>query len=570
MNDTKRRSGKRPKKYKFKGNQFTMRKAQRLSASAKKLDPKVQMNADFHGYSIIDKDVIFSFLENYLSCSVCHSSVKIVSAVIYGLLEKITITCTNCGILSSCQNSVMTGVKKNRPEINTRFTYAMRCIGQGFLGAKTFCGVMDLPPPVSKAAYNKIVNRIANISTISAEKSMVCAANEEMLSEGSSHITISGDGTWKTRGHSSLIGVCTVVGATTGKVIDTEVLSSHCKGCEVWKGTRFGSEYEEWKEKHSNVCQKNHDGSAGMMEVVGMTRIFHRSQSKRSVQYAKYIGDGDCKTFTTVEKSEPYGKDYKICKIECVGHIQKRMGARLRKRKHDLRGKKLNDGKPIGGKGRLTDAVIDKLTVYYGNAIRKHSHSAKEMQAAVWAIFYHKRSTDKEPLHNFCPKGVDSWCPYQKAKASKKVYKHVNSVPPAIMDAIKDIFKDLSMPNLLQKCLGGQTQNSNESLNALIWKFCPKTSGSGKQIVQIAVNEAIICYNEGQIGRLSTMRDLEFQIGQFCHSYAVEVDTRRIFVAEKRAAQCTLEARRAKRMCKKSAEESLQLKEGTVYAAGEF
>lgn len=44
-----------------------------------------------------------------------------------------------------------------------------------------------------------------------------------------------------------------------------------------------------------------------------------------------------------------------IEKFECVGDIQKRVGTRLRRLKKDLKGVKLSDDKPIGGKGRLTD-----------------------------------------------------------------------------------------------------------------------------------------------------------------------------------------------------------------------
>lgn len=151
------------------------------------------------------------------------------------------------------------------------------------------------------------------------------------------------------------------------------------------------------------------------------------------------------------------------------------------------KGKMLGDGKTISGKGRLTDDIIDKLTVYYGNAIRGNNMLLKDMQKAVWAIFYHKRSTDKEPLHDFCSQGENSWCPYQKAIVSGKVYRHSNTIPAAVMDNIKDIFKDLPMPALLKKCVGGRTQNANESLNSLIWKLS-KNIWFRKKIVQIAVN----------------------------------------------------------------------------------
>ncbi|GFV62932.1 hypothetical protein TNCV_4409961 [Trichonephila clavipes] len=50
---------------------------------------------------------------------------------------------------------------------------------------------------------------------------------------------------------------------------------------------------------------------------------------------------------------------YSIEKVECVSHIERRMGARLRKLKTMNRGKKLSDGKSISGKNRLTDNFID-------------------------------------------------------------------------------------------------------------------------------------------------------------------------------------------------------------------
>ncbi|GFW05724.1 hypothetical protein TNCV_3407901 [Trichonephila clavipes] len=70
-------------------------------------------------------------------------------------------------------------------------------------------------------------------NTVSAEESMKRAAVEENSSSSDILLTISGDGTWKMRGHSSLIGVCTVIGAETGKVSDREV-SSFCKRCDSY------------------------------------------------------------------------------------------------------------------------------------------------------------------------------------------------------------------------------------------------------------------------------------------------------------------------------------------------
>ncbi|GFV81567.1 transposable element Tcb1 transposase [Trichonephila clavipes] len=121
------------------------------------------------------------------------------------------------------------------------------------------------------------------------------------------------------------------------------------------------------------------------MEVDGMLRIFNRSEKLHNLKYSNYIGNGDTKTFNALSENKPYGDDHLIQKIECVGHVQKRMGTRLRKLKLVYSKKKLSDGN-IGGKGRLTDSLIDKLTHYYGNAIRCNSTSVKEMRKAIWAV----------------------------------------------------------------------------------------------------------------------------------------------------------------------------------------
>ncbi|GFW69348.1 DUF4817 domain-containing protein [Trichonephila clavipes] len=59
-------------------------------------------------------------------------------------------------------------------------------------------------------SYN---NKLSRVMKEVAEESMKRAAVEENSSSPDKLLTVSGDGTWKTRGHSSLIGVCTVIGA---------------------------------------------------------------------------------------------------------------------------------------------------------------------------------------------------------------------------------------------------------------------------------------------------------------------------------------------------------------------
>lgn len=520
----KSRSGRRPKKHRFQGNKFVVKdqKSKKflkrtysmsfLSASSKKLrdsngkllsSDNSYLSSENQDYRIIDICILFSKLESVLCCNKCYSSIKIKEKSHIGLSSTFLICCEKCGE-ESLKSSKMIGEKMNVPEINKRSVLAMRCIGEGLSSLSTFCAVMGLPGPVSQKAYDAINQKIQKVTSDVAKSSMQNVAQREISLTGSSDITVSGDGSWKTRGHSSLVGICSLIGAISGKVIDTEVMSSFCKGSS-YKGVKCGTRYEVWKKKHMKVCTKNHSGSTSKMEVDGMLRIFSRSEENRGVRYKNNIGDGDTKTFLQISSLNPY----KDLKIECVGHIQKRMGTRLRKLKSQMAGKKLSDKKTLGGKGRLTESLIQKITSYYGNSIRENKNDFSKMRKSIWAIWMHMVSTDSYPQHFFCPKDPQTWCKYNRATLLKHAFKHKNSVAKPVMDLIKPIFKDLSDPNLLKRCLGGRTQNPNECLNSLIWKYCPKNINSGKKIAELSTNLATATFNDGHTGLLQVMKCLD-------------------------------------------------------------
>ncbi|GFU54260.1 uncharacterized protein TNCV_3619131 [Trichonephila clavipes] len=392
----------------------------------------------------------------------------------------------------------------------------MRCIGQGLESLKTFCAVMSLPNPVEQKSHDVINNKLSRVMKEVAEESMKRAAVEENFSSPDNLLTVSGDGTWKTRGNSSLIEVCTVI------VVDTH-------------------------------------------------RIFNRSEKLHNLKYPNYIGYGDTKTFNALSENKPYGDDHLIQKIECVGHVQKRMDTRLRKLKLVYSKNKLSDGKTIGGKGRLTDSLIDKLAHYYGNAIRCNSTSVKEMRKAIYAVWGHSCSTDDEPMHWFCPTNPNTWCKYNATiNNNLQNYKQKPSVAKAVRDLIKPVFADLSHPALLKKCLGGKTQNPNESLNSLIWKFCPKTIGSSFQIAEIAANLATSVFNDGNQVLITILEKFGLKTNRYICVPLAERDNRRIFTSRQRHLESSFEACRAKKIKKSKEIKLFQEQEGISYDPGAF
>ena len=62
---------------------------------------------------------------------------------------------------------------------------------------------------------------------------------------------------------------------------------------------------------------------------------------------------------------------------------------------------------------------------------------------------------------------------------------------------MKPVFTRLSDHALLEKCLLGS--NQNESFNNLVWSRCPKTEFCSPPTVQIAVNFAILTFNDGMM-----------------------------------------------------------------------
>lgn len=66
------------------------------------------------------------------------------------------------------------------------------------------------------------------------------------------------------------------------------------------------------------------------MEVNAVIEMFKRSVEKHDVKIDNYVGEGDSKTYGNLIKAKPYGDDLIVAKKECVGHVRKRMGTRLR------------------------------------------------------------------------------------------------------------------------------------------------------------------------------------------------------------------------------------------------
>lgn len=532
------------------------------STSAKKLksneDTDFEVNASF-GYRLINFVSVFSAISEVVKCKTCGGEVNFTETSLRGLGFKLKLNCVSCEpvLINSCPL-----INGRAYDVNRRIVFAFRLLGIGLAGIDKFCGIMDLPKPVFQSFYDRIVNVIHIAAKKICELSMKNAVEKAKELDNAETLTVSGDGTWRKRGYSSLLGVSTLIAFYTGKVIDLIVKCSYCKTCEFWKNFEGTEEYEAWHEQHSEQCLANHSGSSGKMEVDAIVEMFKRSETLYGVRYGNYVGDGDSKTYKGIVSSKPY-ENFIVTKKECIGHVQKRMGTQLRKVKKDNKG--------LGGRGKLTAKLIDELTVYYGLAIRRSiKTSIEEMKNAIWATFFHKISTDEKPQHDRCPSGEDTWCSYQKAKASGTLgsYKHKNPLPDEVQEAIRPVYEKLSNDELLERCLEGYTQNNNESLNAVIWSMAPKVLSSGAKIVEIASYIAASIFNDGYTNVLLMMQVLNLTIGPNALRIVQNLDTRRVSIANIRAQEETKQARKLKRAAQKESEDITASVEESMYGPG--
>ena len=133
---------------------------------------------------------------------------------------------------------------------------------------------------------------------------------------------------------------------------------------------------------------------------------------------------------------------------------------------------------------------------------------------------------------------------------------------------IRPIYEDLSNDELMERCLGGHTQNPNESFNATVWRMTPKHLNSGHKIIEIAAYMAAGIFNEGYSAVLITMQLLHLNIGQQCKTFVDTTDAQRLAREDKRQTYTSKEARTARRIEQMQQNKFFEQAEGLLYGAG--
>ena len=532
-------------------------------------------------FFIVQKSCLQIIVEKF-SCPSCRTvgymKVDMLENNSQGFATKSQITCDNCHdfLIEQFLSSRLGNSRRAPFEVNVRAVLAFRSIGCGFSAMKDWCSSMNLPNCMSKEAYSSNQSKVGAASKATFEE-LLKSSREAIKNsykdigivpdeQGILDIAVSFDGSWQRRGHSSHNGVASVIELMTGLPLDYEVLSNFCGKCKL---TDQIDQNEEWKLKHSDNCLKNFDGSANSMEVECALRMWKRSVEKNGMRYTTMLCDGDSKSYDAISEEKVYGPEVVIEKEDCVNHVSKRMGTALRNLVSGAKAK----GSSVSGKGKLTQQKIIKIQNYYGRAIKDHHDDIHLLKKRIFAILLHLSSSDKFPKHQQCPPGESSWCFWQRSLSKKTdpgTHRDHETVPSDIGKQLVPIFQRLSEDNLLKRCSRNKTQNANESLHHLIWKFSPKAIFNGRKTLETAVLLALCQFSMGKCYKDILCQILGFESGKYCKAENLRDSAQRLKKAEYKSSEKGRKRRRTLKFNKNMEEKSSQDKEGQTYKAGAF
>ncbi|KAK7106560.1 hypothetical protein V1264_017799 [Littorina saxatilis] len=502
-----------------------------------------------------------------------------------GFASKLKLRCSGCGYEKMGMSSPRENhtEQKNKPfDINTRMALFSHEIGASHASLQKFGAVMGMPAPVLQS-FQAADKRVTEAEIGAGEEALFQSAThirkayaevdpdlQEEINHGEMRtmdISVSFDGTWQKRGFTSLYGVGVVIDVLTGLVVDFHVMSKYCHTCKLHEAQNLpAEEMEAWRAAHAPKCCQNHVASSKAMEQEAAKVLWGRSIRMHDFRYTEMLCDGDSSAFKAVVELDPY-PGVQVEKLDCVNHAHKRMGTALRK---------LAKAERLGGKGvgRLTEGKCDSIQKYYRGAIVNNLDNIDKMRSSIWSTLYHCMSTDERHFHHRCPTSPDTWCFYQRALIAGTEPPSHNDAPshtfltPQVAEKMVPVFRRMSDEALLKRMQHGGTQNTNESLNNLVWLRCPKTVFMGKGRVDGATARAVTTFNEGAFEVTRVMNKLYVDLTLSTLESLGKRDHRRISQADAAVTARARDQRRDYARQRRLAVRAEHAQEGQVYGPG--
>ena len=215
-----------------------------------------------NSYSIIHVESLLSFLKRTV-CAGCESlwQGEISMKRREGLYTQFQFKCMYCGSINDLCSSPLVPNSQRR-EINTRLAIGTVLSGVSYGVMIRLLGALNLPPPVEENRFTRTQEFMLDYVSKAQDKSMFNAVETAVASaKGIRELTVSGDGAWLTRGHSSIHGIAALCSTTPKpKVLDVSSSSKCCTKCHGAQSLRSTDPdlYEIHQKNHE--CQLNYSG----------------------------------------------------------------------------------------------------------------------------------------------------------------------------------------------------------------------------------------------------------------------------------------------------------------------
>ncbi|GFW39843.1 uncharacterized protein TNCV_2420081 [Trichonephila clavipes] len=218
------------------------------------------VNSESNEYHFINNSMWTSLLQN-VPCSDCNQfSLNILTHNSYGFSTKMELVYEKC---KKSYGHAFTG-QREKPcrkfDINTKLTSAFLAIGRGHAALETFSAILGTPC-MDRKTFSKCLENLCNKNETAKVEMLRISREHVRQTNLYSHpdlgrnniidITVSYDGTWHKRGHTSLYGIGIVI--MTSLVVDFEVLSKYCHECSMAAKDmgEASPEFQIWKSGHS-------------------------------------------------------------------------------------------------------------------------------------------------------------------------------------------------------------------------------------------------------------------------------------------------------------------------------
>ena len=191
---------------------------------------------------------------------------------------------------------------------------------------------MNVPSPPTGRNFMKIQNnKLLPVVKQLANESMVTNATnvKEVCGNDIGECGISLDGSWQRRGHTSHNGASLPYHWTQRNEMSGCKISCQISARYARNGKEELMTLNTQSGKLTSAKLTILEARTACMQLVPCG-FFKRSYISWGLKYKNVLGDSDSSTYNNIVESKPYDEECIPNKLERIGHVQKRVGSRLR------------------------------------------------------------------------------------------------------------------------------------------------------------------------------------------------------------------------------------------------